>query len=186
MKDIALAVATQNTAIAQDYQEALNRARQCYNKDSRTEDCPIYVSRSLPVNAHSNASCPFKAEMCVKDVQALWLDTGLLNSHDHYGINTRTEDRVAWRQVAHCAPVNTEGFSQRSTWKYDQNMEQILLQPGAEMVQLFYGIDNGPGYPNMTYQYPANYTEMTKGQLFQGPAEDYRLGYVADYEHSYR
>lgn len=60
----------------------------------------------------SSSTCPFKKEVCLDDDRfTIKLDTGLLDSQQHLGINTRDEYRLQYRKVATCAPLKTAPFS---------------------------------------------------------------------------
>ncbi|KAI1264352.1 hypothetical protein F5Y18DRAFT_436738 [Xylariaceae sp. FL1019] len=81
-------------------------------------DCNRFVTQQLTddVIVDTNADCPFGDDICRNSSANLRLDTGYLNSHDHLGINAPPEERIVWRNVLHCAPIVTEGYtSQVST-----------------------------------------------------------------------
>ena len=59
--------------------------------------------------------CPFSAIPCTS--QTLVLDSGLVGSSEHLGINTPDRDKIAFRKHLTCATINATSF----TRKYDQN-----------------------------------------------------------------
>ncbi|KAM7200403.1 hypothetical protein V8F20_005380 [Naviculisporaceae sp. PSN 640] len=114
--------------------DAVNYAQQCYdatNKQSQPSDInsggvfdcnllarPNLVSQtgSGPQGAsiNTNAPCPFSKGLCQTGDSSgnLLLDTGYIDSHEHLGLNSHKQDRIAMRQRYHCAPLRTEGFEE--------------------------------------------------------------------------
>lgn len=91
---------------------AENYAQQCYSSQStRMFDCNLFVRDHLPGNISQKASCPFKPEICRTDSSNLFLDSGLLDSSKHFGLNTAPNERILYRSVLQCAPLMTEGFT---------------------------------------------------------------------------
>ncbi|KAK5655220.1 hypothetical protein OQA88_6119 [Cercophora sp. LCS_1] len=89
---------------------AANYALQCYSDNGTTElGCDYFVQRRLPIKMDMNAGCPFNSSLCKSQDQNLILDTGYLDSHVHFGINSAPKDRFLYRRVLHCAPLVTEG-----------------------------------------------------------------------------
>ena len=58
------------------------------------------------------------------------LDTGLIDSNDHLGQNAPKDDRVGWRTVLRCAPLQTEGY------------KSSFVKNGTTWVEYKYGISN--------------------------------------------
>lgn len=109
----------ESTFVAADY------ARACYTDPSIRSQlrCQIYITSQLPYERHQNASCPFAKGTClISDTAALKMDTGLLDSHAIFGINTPQKDRVAYRKVTTCAPITTDGYtSYQNVTRYDES-----------------------------------------------------------------
>jgi hypothetical protein len=103
---------TQQTKVTLDSDHANNYATQCYSSDALgTLDCASFVVKNLPGSVNRDAPCPFKNGLCRNNGTNLLLDTGLLDSHDHFGINTPPDQRIQMRNVMHCAPLKTEGHT---------------------------------------------------------------------------
>lgn len=72
----------------------------------------IYPAKTLPYT-RKTVPCPFAGEhRCLSNDTsspniALQLDTAILDSHSHLGINAPIGDRIQLRRVLTCAPVNT-------------------------------------------------------------------------------
>ncbi|KAL4893564.1 hypothetical protein BDV59DRAFT_193051 [Aspergillus ambiguus] len=82
-------------------------ARSCYAKEAdRLAQCNIYSKTSLPFRTTANASCPFKRGMCLEgDSAAFLMDTGILDSREHLGMNVPDDDRLFFRKAVGCAPL---------------------------------------------------------------------------------
>ncbi|KAF4461234.1 Cytochrome P450 [Fusarium albosuccineum] len=71
---------------------------------------------TLPVPAINwtveDVPCPFlDPESCTRtNSTPMRIDTGLINSNTHFGVNARFEDTVDYRRVATCSPIYNKGF----------------------------------------------------------------------------
>ncbi|KAK5629356.1 hypothetical protein RRF57_005071 [Xylaria bambusicola] len=90
---------------------AANYATQCYANSSGTLNCTVFIRDRIPTLVQFNATCPFQESVCRGNTSNLLLDTGYVNSHDHFGINTPLKDRVLFRRTLHCAPLVTKGYT---------------------------------------------------------------------------
>ncbi|KAK4445119.1 hypothetical protein QBC34DRAFT_413567 [Podospora aff. communis PSN243] len=95
-------------------ENAANYARRCYGENSQKAECAGFLVQKFPMTVTKNASCPFESSICKTQDKNLILDSGLLDSHAHFGINSPPEDRFQYRRVLHCAPLVTEGHKQRA------------------------------------------------------------------------
>ncbi|KAI8627032.1 hypothetical protein F5Y19DRAFT_477924 [Xylariaceae sp. FL1651] len=99
---------------ARNIDAASNYAEACYSGDSAgLTDCNRFVVKQLTDNStvDTEAKCPFSDNICRNASTNLLLDTGYLDSHIHLGLNAPPEQRILWRNVLHCAPLVTEGFT---------------------------------------------------------------------------
>lgn len=137
---------------------AENYAQQCYSsKSTRMFDCTLFVKDHLPGSINETARCPFEPEICQSDSSNLYLDSGLLDSGEHFGLNTAPNERLLFRSVLHCAPLVTEGYtSTRNT-------------PYANYTRYHYGsthIDASNLTPkNMTYEY------LSRDSQYESPGD---------------
>ncbi|KAF2474435.1 uncharacterized protein BDR25DRAFT_385987 [Lindgomyces ingoldianus] len=92
--------------------QVLNYGLQCYTNSSNVDGCNLYIKPQLPIFANREAGCPFSDGICKMNTGNLILDTGLLDSLDHFGINTSPKERFQMRIVQHCAPIVTEGYTE--------------------------------------------------------------------------
>ncbi|KAI0540025.1 hypothetical protein GGR58DRAFT_512040 [Xylaria digitata] len=91
---------------------AANYAQQCYLNDTAgTLDCGRFVTKKLESFIDNKATCPFQDKMCRSNSTNIRIDSGYINSHEHLGHNYPVEDRVLFRNVIHCAPITTTGFT---------------------------------------------------------------------------
>jgi hypothetical protein len=89
-------------------------AANCYSTTeySGLVNCKGFVTRSLPTKETNNrAKCPFEQKICRNANGNLRLDTGYIDSNDHIGLNAPVSERLAWRYVLHCAPLQTRGYT---------------------------------------------------------------------------
>ncbi len=94
--------------------ENLAYASQCYQvKDTaRPDSCRVTTIPTLPYSLDGNASCPFDARMCKQAFGNLLMETEVLDSHAHFGLNTGPHVTIQTKE--HCAPLVTAGFSNSS------------------------------------------------------------------------
>lgn len=100
--------------LAQKITKDANYAQQCYsNSRSGMLDCTTFVVDHLSSTADTQASCPFPAaDICRLKSSNLRLDTGLMDSSELLGLNSPESQRIFFRNVLECAPLNTELFAQ--------------------------------------------------------------------------
>ncbi|KAF2970833.1 hypothetical protein GQX73_g2781 [Xylaria multiplex] len=99
---------------------AANYAQQCYTDDKTGFlDCNRLISKQIGSSIDLDAPCPFDATICRKASGNLRLDTGLLDSNDHFGLNAPPHQRIQWRHVLHCAPLETAGYTSEVTTPND-------------------------------------------------------------------
>ncbi|OTA96309.1 hypothetical protein M434DRAFT_375138 [Hypoxylon sp. CO27-5] len=102
--------------VADQLKKALTYAQECYSSNgSGTINCDLYVVKRLPTWRNNGASCPFPGNICQSNSSNLFLDTGLMDSHDHFGINFPVTERVLWRKALSCAPLITSGYTDSYT-----------------------------------------------------------------------
>lgn len=168
--DLNEAFSSQRTAAYNSY------ASQCYPtaRVEQSESCRPYVKPKLSYTITRNATCPFDDEICRLKSDNLILDSGQLDSHDDFGLNSPKGKRFSFRVKSQCAPLVTEGFSKIHTPEDEQY---------TQSVQYYYGKALGvisTKDSSFTYQVPynissrsvANYTSM------QVPNPDYVIGLV--------
>ena len=98
--------------LAETLNNAANYAQQCYPNDTTgLLDCGRFITPRIPGTLNMTADCPFKNDMCRTSSSNLRLDTGYVDSHIDLGLNAPENDRILWRNVVHCAPLVTKGFT---------------------------------------------------------------------------
>lgn len=137
--------------ISQTINNALNYAQECYSSQTTGNfDCTTFIRPHLPGTMDDQAVCPFEDGMCRSDQSNLLLDSGYLDSREHFGLNTPDSQRIFFRTTLHCAPLNTEGFSKN------------ISTPANNYTQYFYGpsVEN----LNFTWQTEDMYAQYTRSQ----------------------
>lgn len=86
---------------------AAKLASKCYNGTEviPSAECLLSGRRLVPWTIERNATCPFDATLC-SGSETVMLDSGYVDSLYHLGINSRPEDRVSYRQVSTCTPLD--------------------------------------------------------------------------------
>lgn len=86
---------------------AAKLASKCYNgtKVRSSPDCLLSGRRLVPWTLERDVPCPFDASLCYGS-EAVTLDSGYVDSLYDLGINSRPADRVSYRQVSTCAPLD--------------------------------------------------------------------------------
>jgi hypothetical protein len=129
----------------EDTKQAATYANQCYQGRSSLA-CGTYVRQSLPFATNKNASCPFAKGLCrINDQSAFAMDTGLLDSHDDFGINASPETRVKFRRVTTCAPIKGTDFASTRNDSYGRG---LVVDINAGMTPKWLEIGN-----NWTFSY---------------------------------
>ncbi|KAK1753688.1 hypothetical protein QBC47DRAFT_430588 [Echria macrotheca] len=110
----------------QDLISADTYARQCYAPDTTGGlNCGLLVRPQLTsAIVNNNASCPFHSNTCRTTHSNLLLDTGLLDSHKHFGRNTSPGERFQYRRVLHCSPLATEEY----TSIYNESLDDSFIR----------------------------------------------------------
>lgn len=69
-------------------------------------DCRAWGREFVPFTLNTSVPCPFAKEMCLNDL-AVQIESGLVDSTKHLGINGPTKDRIQFRHVSFpAAPSN--------------------------------------------------------------------------------
>lgn len=111
--DSSLQFTTKLGKVLADTNEAATYVSQCYQNTSSSVGCGTYIRQSLPFITDQNASCPFASGLCLyNDDSAMKMDTGLLDSHEDFGMNARPRDRIKFRRIATCAPIYSRPFTE--------------------------------------------------------------------------
>lgn len=130
---------------AQTWVTSSNYAEECYNQTGSpgVMNCGTFVQNRLQFTVNNTAGCPFSDRMCRTKKSNIFIDSGLLDSNDDFGINSAQDHRIQWRKVVHCAPLVTEGFK-----------KDTMHAQSRPVTQYFYGKSRNIGeYHNFTYEY---------------------------------
>ena len=90
---------------------ATTYSRACYGNTEDALRCNQYVRQQLHWTSNQNATCPFSPDLCIYGSTAAYeMDTGLIDTHEHLGINAAQSDRIQYRKVTTCSPIHTRGY----------------------------------------------------------------------------
>ena len=148
-----------------------NYAQRCYSNTTEGEDCSPFVKRQLPSTILTNASCPFGEGLCSSPDKNIKIDTGYLNTHYDFGLNSPQSLRFTIRLVTHCAPLVTAGRKENFNYSDDK-----------VYTRYFYGHRNynaAQSAPfNHTYEYEQRSRQQFISESFTTGLPDYNLGVV--------
>ena len=96
------------------------------------------------------ATCPFSSRCIIGRSGAAQLDTGVLDSHTHLGINARRSDRVGFRIMATCSILGMANLT--------RTIPDPFLKGNASIIEVYMG-----EYSNLTQNYTFSYSEMDRG-----------------------
>ncbi|CAK1358405.1 hypothetical protein CB0940_06977 [Cercospora beticola] len=92
----------------------------CFGRPNGTSGCSQLPIQQLPYEADTSASCPFAGLCTLGDNGAMRMDTGLLDSHVHLGVNAKEEDRVGFQIVSTCSVLADFDFQELVRNPYDE------------------------------------------------------------------
>lgn len=130
------------------YIQSLQYTRSCYSNASESSLllCDRYVVRSILSSKDRSAPCPFQEGECL--TRGITMDSGLIDSNSHLGINAPDEDRVQIRKIISCAVVPLDA-RYGTEWIEPQFGEKGGLRKYFYLGEGHYG----PEKLNITYPY---------------------------------
>lgn len=143
----------------------------CLNGYQASPQCNAFKQNQLSFTTTRNASCPFSPKMCLGPANgSLYLDTGLLDSRDDFGVNSRRSDRVLYRKTMSCSPITTEGYIMSGNGSWDGR--------GYNYTAAYYGPNN---YMPSSLEEFGNLTNAT---YVHSDYKQLALGYDANLDNS--
>jgi hypothetical protein len=151
-----------NSLTATKMNNAANYAQQCYNTtNSGALDCNKFVINHLPeATLDKAAQCPFDSSICQTERSNIRLDTGYIDSHEHLGLNAPADQRIEWRYVLQCAPLQTENYTTK------------IVYQNVTWVRYHYGRRNYGTGDNLTLENYVYEDQDVEFQYIQPPGED--------------
>jgi hypothetical protein len=175
---------------ASQQQQILNLAgsyvSSCYtfNKsENLQQSCLAYGQSTLAWNVTTKVRCPFSSEMCIQG-KSILLDSGLIDSQSHLGINSRINDRIQYRQQMHCAPLKTEEYVFRTSNISDPRLPEsgfattnspelsMFPPPGTQFLGFKYGTNSLMTFSNASSASGYNVTYVYNNYTFGLPGTD--------------
>lgn len=165
---VLLPLLARRTAISASY------AQQCYDGQGPTTStrCPgsQFIQQQLKFVTDQKAGCPFAQDLCINNTTNLWVDTGLIDSHTHFGLNAPPNQRIWFREVLHCAPLNITGRKLIYNHSDDRSYAQYRFgEPLKYQRSEFYKSVNA------TYEYPNDFNTQPAISALTYAWPDYTL-----------
>ena len=156
-EDFSLGARAFASKVASDVVTASRYARACYTDNRTSAQCSVLPTAALPWKGYNDTNCPFNDVSACEAGQAVRMETGLIDSQLHLGINTPPEHRLILYKNVTCAPVAVGPFS---------TYESLSANETATGVE--YGIwqyNFGPkiGSPTSSYTFRYNTAAQTFG-----------------------
>ena len=95
------------------------------------------------------------------------MDTGLIDSHEDFGINAPKSERIQYRKVATCAPINRKSLGDQSLSRmvpFESQNDTSNGHVGDSIAEYFYGPVLGSG-SNATFTYNNDLTYDGAGYM---------------------
>jgi len=125
----------------------------CLTQEQSLPECNVFRKSQLEWTIQ-NTTCPFSGGLCLGPTNAsLNFDTGLIDSRDDLGINSRDANRIQYRKLTTCIPISTDDFVK----VYNITVDQSTFEAAAA----FYGPNYNPSSEAVTNGSIANATYVT-------------------------
>ncbi|KAL8739322.1 MAG: hypothetical protein Q9181_000053 [Wetmoreana brouardii] len=103
-------IAGANAMDANDTLAASAYSRACYGNTQSSSQCYQYPRSYISWTNRTDVPCPFGDNIC-KDIGGFEMDSGLIDSHETLGINSRTSDRLQYRKLTTCSVLRTKEYA---------------------------------------------------------------------------
>ncbi len=104
------------TKMERDAQLSQEYVELCYNTTTTSASCNVFPRRQLDWKTSLSKLCLFEAPVCLDKSLSIQFDTGFLDSQDDLGLNARETDRISYRRVTSCSPLNDAQYI--GDWMY--------------------------------------------------------------------
>jgi hypothetical protein len=154
---------------------ATSYAQECYQEQKiLPARCKTFVRPNIPFTVQ-NSSCPFASEVCIGNVSAVSMDSGLVDLNDGFGLNLPDSERVSYGRKTTCAVLSLPGHTSIvDATAFSKELLDRSPFPGEQIEIMSYGTSaaNPTGWENVTV------FSSLLGAKFQ---HTYVLKYVASY-----
>ncbi len=89
---------------------AAGYARACYGGAENPLQCNTYPLSQIAYTKTLNVVCPFESRRCLNNLTVSF-DTGHMNTFDVFGVNSPEHERVTYRRVTTCAPLDLKDLT---------------------------------------------------------------------------
>ena len=129
--------------------KAASYARTCYGNTPGSIQCSQFAQQQIEWTTNQNASCPFASGLCYSgDSSAYQMDTGPIDSHVMLGINAPPNQRITYRKMTTCSPINNEGYMKLYN---NTGVDPDAMSYGDQLQRYYFG--KMPGVTDYTYEY---------------------------------
>ncbi|KAM7196688.1 hypothetical protein V8F33_006028 [Rhypophila sp. PSN 637] len=150
--------------LAREHGDYSDYAQQCSNSKQGGAGilkCGTFVQQKIDFQTNYSAGCPFGGKLCKSNDSNIFIDTGYLDSHEHFGLNAPPDQRVLVRKTLHCAPLVTEGYK-----------DTFNTTPSRSYTRYYYGQSRDFNFTtrelylqNFTYKYSNDYRDRNQNLM---------------------
>lgn len=148
-------IATLTEDMTADQEQSSSYVRECYGPENGTShsSCNIYSAQSInstPAEGAPTVACPFPGKtVCSKPSEIIRVESDLVDSNRHLGINAPRADSVQYRRITTCAKIEdspSSGLASQPYTKSDNESE------GPSFTDFYYTIPTGSSHTdNITW-----------------------------------
>lgn len=91
-------------------QNAAGYARACYGAAENPLQCNTYPRSQIDYSTTLNVPCPFEPQLCLNNLSVAF-DTGQLETFEVFGVNSPKHERLTYRRVTTCAPLDLSNLT---------------------------------------------------------------------------
>jgi len=150
------------------YRNALSYAQKCYGHTEvpNGASCSSFITPRIQRTLERNVDCPFFIDTCKSE--AIYLDSGLIGSHEHLGINAPPQDRIQFRKKLVCSVLKSDAPKFSTGWvgnftELRNTLNDTSLAPGVGFDVYNYGDQYISGIPAPYTFYVTNVTSPRTG-----------------------
>ena len=150
-----------------DTTSASTYARSCYGQVQNPLDCNQYTQPNISWVVNQNASCPFLGGICrYGDHAAYQMDTGAVDSHQVLGVNAPPADRITYRKVTTCSPIQTKGYAEEwnntvpNTLTTGDTFDRLYFGPISDISNFTYAHDEHSPFNGYQLEYKPNFSTL--------------------------
>ncbi|KAH8592278.1 hypothetical protein B0O99DRAFT_743763 [Bisporella sp. PMI_857] len=164
------------------YRRCAAYTRACYSgafKDSDVTVCNTFTVQAIMSKVDRAAACPYQSGSC--PFGAIEIDSGMINSDKHLGINAPRKDQVDVRKIFTCAPIRAEA-DYSTGWTNESRPSREYFVPDSLPGDLYKYYNIGPSLLFGSYGFTiSNYTYVASNASVILAEQAYTINHFASF-----